>query len=88
MGFADLCAMHYMTTAETTNFAALCSALLHKNNPLALSVLDPTTGNMLEHCQLQRVTLGIRPHGILCTPMSLAVSAKASAQGRPPTPSM
>jgi hypothetical protein len=42
-----------MRTAETTNFAAICSTLLHKDNPLALSVLDPTTGNMLEHCQLQ-----------------------------------
>jgi hypothetical protein len=54
MGFAGLCTMHHMTTAETANFVALCSALSHKDNPLALSVLDPTTGNMLEHCQLQR----------------------------------
>jgi hypothetical protein len=46
--------MHHMMTAETTNFAALCSALLHKDNTLALSVFDPTTGNMLEHCQLRR----------------------------------
>jgi hypothetical protein len=46
--------MRHMTTAETTNFAALCSALLHEDNPLALSVLDPTTSNMLEHCQLRR----------------------------------
>jgi hypothetical protein len=53
MGFAGLCAIHHMTTAETSNFAPLCSALLHKDNPLALSNLDPTTGNMLEHCQLQ-----------------------------------
>jgi hypothetical protein len=53
MGFAGLCTMHHMTTAETTSFATLCSALLHKDNPLALSVLDPTTGYMLEHCQLQ-----------------------------------
>jgi hypothetical protein len=45
--------MHHMTTAETTNFAAVYSALLHENNSLAASVLDPTTGNMLEHCQLQ-----------------------------------
>ncbi len=52
MGFAGLCAMCHMTTAEATNFAALYSALLHKDNLLALSVLDPTTGNMLEHCQL------------------------------------
>jgi hypothetical protein len=42
-----------MSTAETSNFAALCSALLDKDNPLAVSVLDPTTSNMLEHCQLQ-----------------------------------
>ncbi len=48
-GVAGLCAMQ-----ETTNLAALCSALLHEDNPLALSVLDPTTGNMLEHCQLRR----------------------------------
>ncbi len=54
MGFAGLCAIHHMMTAETSNFAALCSALLHKDNPLALSVLNSTTGNMLEHCQLQR----------------------------------
>ncbi len=50
IGFAGLCAIHHMSTAETSNFAALCSALLHEDNPLALSVLDPTTCNMLEHC--------------------------------------
>jgi hypothetical protein len=54
MGFAGLCVIHHMTIEEITNIAALCSALLHKDNVLALSVLDPTTGNMLEHCQLQR----------------------------------
>jgi hypothetical protein len=85
MGFARLCAMHHMTTAETTSFAALCSALLHKGNALALSVLDPTTGDMLEH---SRMILGTKPHGILCTPMSLAISAKALAQGMPPAPSV
>ncbi len=54
MGFAGLCTMHHMMTAKTTtNFAILYSALLHNDNPLALTVLDPTTGNMLEHCQLQ-----------------------------------
>jgi hypothetical protein len=52
MGFAGLCAIHHMTTAETSNFAALCSALLHQDNLLALLVLDPTTSNMLEHHQL------------------------------------
>jgi hypothetical protein len=54
MGFVGLCAMHQMMSVETTNFAALCSALLHKDILLALSLLDPTTGNVLEHCQLQR----------------------------------
>ncbi len=53
MGFAGLCAIHHMTTAETSNIAALCSALLHEDNLLALSVLDSTTGNMLEHCKFQ-----------------------------------
>jgi hypothetical protein len=52
MGFAGLCTMHHMMTAETTNFFSLCSALLLKVNPLALSGLAPTTGNMLEHHQL------------------------------------
>jgi hypothetical protein len=46
--------MHHMTTVETTNFAALCSALSYEDNPLALPVLDPTTSNMLEHFQLRR----------------------------------
>jgi hypothetical protein len=35
----------------------LCRYLLypsHEDNPLALLVLNPTTGDMLEHCQLQR----------------------------------
>jgi hypothetical protein len=53
VGFAGLCAIHHMLVAETSNFAMLCSALLREDNTLALSVLDPTTGNMLEHCQLQ-----------------------------------
>jgi hypothetical protein len=48
--------LHHVShdSVVTTTFAALCSALLHVDNPLALSVLDPTTSNMLEHCQLQR----------------------------------
>jgi hypothetical protein len=44
--------MHHMTSVEITNFAALCSALLYENNLLDLSVLDPTTINVLEHRQL------------------------------------
>jgi hypothetical protein len=53
MGFAGLCATHHMASAKVNNFAALCSALSQEDNPLALSVLDPTTGNILEHCQLR-----------------------------------
>ncbi len=52
VGFVGLCAIHHLLTAQTSKFAALCSALSHKDNLLALPVLDPTTGNMLEHCQL------------------------------------
>jgi hypothetical protein len=40
--------------SKITNFSALCSALLHKDNPLALSVLNPATSDVLEHCQLRR----------------------------------
>ncbi len=54
MGFAGLCAIHYMSTAGTSNFATLCSALLHKDNPLALLVFNPATRDMLEHHQLRR----------------------------------
>jgi hypothetical protein len=79
--------MHHMTTAETTNFAALCSALLREDNLLALSVLDPTTGNMLEHSQLQR-NPWYKTTWDTYTPMSLALSAKALAQGKPPAPSV
>ena len=45
MGFAGLCRAHAMTTPEVQNFALLCRAL---------SVLDPTTGEFLEHRQLRR----------------------------------
>jgi hypothetical protein len=61
MRFAGLCALHHMRTAETTNFATLCSALWHGDNPLALSVLDPTTSTMLEHCQLPSNPQNITP---------------------------
>jgi hypothetical protein len=54
IGFAGLCVIHHMSMADTSKFATLwCSALLHKDNPLALSVLNPTTSDVLEHCQLQ-----------------------------------
>jgi hypothetical protein len=60
MGFAGLCTIHHMTTAKTSNFATLCSALSHEDNLLALSVFNPITGNMLEHVANSNMTLGIK----------------------------
>jgi hypothetical protein len=54
MGFAGLCAAHHMTSVEVNNFASLFAALLQEDNLLALSILDPTTVDILEHCQLWR----------------------------------
>jgi hypothetical protein len=54
MGFAGLCAAHHIMSVEENNFVTLCSALSQEDNPLALSVFDPTTGIILEHCQLRR----------------------------------
>ena len=45
MGFAGLCRKHGMSSTETKNFAFLCQAL---------SVLDSSTGEFLEHRQLRR----------------------------------
>jgi hypothetical protein len=53
MRFVGLCATYHMTSVEVTNFAALCAALSQEDNQLTLSVLDPTTSNILEYCQLQ-----------------------------------
>jgi hypothetical protein len=59
MVFAGLCAVHHMLTAETSNFASLCSALLNKDNPLALlfSTLQPAICRSIAS---SNVTLGIR----------------------------
>jgi hypothetical protein len=43
-----------MSPKETNCFAFLCEALLKVNGPSALSVLDPATGEFLEHCQLHQ----------------------------------
>jgi len=45
MGFAGLCWAHAITSPKVCNFALLCRTLL---------VLDPTTGEFLEHGQLSR----------------------------------
>jgi hypothetical protein len=78
MGFVGLCAAHHMMSAEVNNFVSLCAALLQEDNPLALSVLDPTTGDILEHCQLWRNpqykvtwdTLYTNELGLLCRGIS------------------
>jgi hypothetical protein len=42
--FAGLCHLHPMTSSNVGHFAHLCQAL---------SILDPATGEFLEHCQLR-----------------------------------
>ena len=43
-----------MQPAEIDSFAYLCQALMLVGSPEALLVLDPSTGEFLEHCQLCR----------------------------------
>jgi hypothetical protein len=51
-GFAGLCTAHYMTIDEVAKFALLCTSLLQVDVLLALSVLNPSIGESLQHCQL------------------------------------
>jgi len=51
-GFAGLC--RAMPATEVSGFAGLCQALSLLDVPKALSVLDSSTGEFLEHCQLHR----------------------------------
>ena len=43
-----------MLPAEVAGFAGLCQSLSMLDIPVALSVLDPSPGEFLEHCQLRR----------------------------------
>jgi hypothetical protein len=52
IGFAGLC--RAMPATEVSGFAGLCQALSLLDVPKALSVLDSSTGEFLEHCQLRR----------------------------------
>ena len=56
LGFAGLCEAFSLTPKEVDCFANLCSSLesLDSVDPTALSVLDPATGEFLEHRQLRR----------------------------------
>jgi hypothetical protein len=53
LGFAGLCQAFSMSLKEADGFAYLCAALEKVDSLSALSVLDPTTGDFLEHCQLR-----------------------------------
>ena len=52
IGFAGLC--RAMPAAAVLGFAGLCQALSQLDMPEALSVLDASTGEFLEHRQLRR----------------------------------
>ena len=52
IGFAGLCSA--MPAAEVSGFAGLCQALSLLDAPAALSVLDTSTGEFLEHRQLRQ----------------------------------
>jgi hypothetical protein len=52
LGFAGLCHAFSTSPKETNCFAYLWEALVKVNTPSALAVLDPATGNFLEHHQL------------------------------------
>jgi hypothetical protein len=53
LGFAGLCQAFSMSPKEADGFAYLCAALEKVDSSSALSVLDPTTGDFPEHCQLR-----------------------------------
>jgi len=52
IGFAGLC--RAMPATEISGFVGLCQALSLLDMPEALLVLDSSTGEFLEHCQLRR----------------------------------
>ena len=52
IGFAGLC--RAMPATEVLGFAGLCQALSLLDTPAALSVLDSSTGEFLEHRQLRQ----------------------------------
>jgi hypothetical protein len=54
LGFEGICQAFSMSPKEADGFAYLCAALEKVDSPSALFVLDPTTGDLLEHCQLHR----------------------------------
>jgi hypothetical protein len=53
LGFGGLCQAFSVSPKKADGFAYLCAAL-EKVDPSALSVLNPTTGDFLEHYQLCR----------------------------------
>jgi hypothetical protein len=55
LGFVGLCKAFSMSPKEVDGFANLCSSLVKIDHfdPSAFSVLDPVTGELLEHRQLR-----------------------------------
>jgi hypothetical protein len=56
LAFAGICEVFDMKPAEVEGFTYLCKALTLEDGPesSALSVLDPATGEFLEHRQLRQ----------------------------------
>ncbi len=75
-----------MPATEVPRFAGLCQALSLLDMPEALSVLlDPSTGEVLEHRQLRHEPR-YKTNGTLPTPTSWEDCAKELVQEPPPTP--
>jgi hypothetical protein len=54
MELGGLCTIHHMTMAETSKFCRSLLYSLTRGQPVGPGSSDPTTINMLEHCQLPR----------------------------------
>jgi hypothetical protein len=55
LSFAGICQASFSITPQSAaGFAYLCMALITLDSPAALSVLDPATGEFLEHRQLRQ----------------------------------
>ena len=74
-----------MPATEVPRFAGLYQALSLLDMPEALSVLDPSMGEFLEH-RHSGATPATKQHGTLPTPTSWEDCAKELVQEPPPTP--
>jgi hypothetical protein len=79
LNFARLCQAFSKTPKSADGFAYLCTALEALDSPSALSVLDPATGEFLEHSNFVE-TLDTKLSGIPPMPMNWGDFAKALDQ--------